>query len=393
MLPPMNASLQGLSCAPSQPRPALRPAPPAPATAATVAPARAARLAEVVQQLPGIDLHCHLEGAITPEMMVEVARKYDIKLPTYDVEQLRPLMQVTDKDKTLLDFLKKFDTISLAFKSPEAIRDITHRVIENASKENVKYLELRFSPLYMAGCYNLDTHAVMDAVIQGVKDSEKDCDTKTNLIVIMERQMGVDKARQVKDLALEYKAREPRIRALDLANDEFHFPPDPYVGVFKEGEAAGLAHTDHEAEAGPARNAEVSIEQSGSQRIGHGIRVADDPAVEKLVKDRGVTLEMCPTSNLQTGAAADIAHYPMRRFYDEGIKVTVNTDDPAVCGTTLKKEYYRVVTELGFSVPELEHMIMNGVEAAFLTPGERDSLRQQFAAQIARVNEHMGPAA
>jgi len=309
------------------------------------------RLEEVVARLPKVDLHRHLEGSITPETFLSLAEKHQIALPSHDLETLRPYLQITPTDKTLLDFLKKFDTIGLAFKNKEACRDATEGVIRDAARDNVKYLELRFSPIYMAAQYGLPLEDVMDGVVEGVANASAETGTKVGLIVIVERQMGPEKAKVAEQLAERYKDRG--VVALDLANDEFHFPPGPYAEVFQQAKAAGLKVTVHAGEAGGADNVRTAIEALGADRIGHGVRAQEDPQVEQLVRDLRVPLEMNPTSNMQTGAASGWDTYPLQRFYKEGIPVTINTDDPAVSGITLSHEYQTAVEQCGLSVEGL----------------------------------------
>lgn len=336
------------------------------------------------QAMPKVDLHRHMEGAITAEMMLRIADKYGIQLPTRNLEELRPLMQVTDKDKTLIDFIKKFDTIGLAFKNTDAVREITAQTILDASQDNVKYLELRFSPLYIAEQYHLDPKDVMQAVADGVKEASKQCDTKTNLIAIVEREMPVEKAWQVEKLAEAFK--DQGVVAMDLANDEYDYPPGPFAAVFQAAHKAGLHVTVHAGEAGPAANVKTSIDQLDAERVGHGVQTAGDPSVEQEVLQKHIGLEMCPTSNEETHAADGLGQYPMRRYYNEGADVSVNTDDPAVCGVTQSGEYYKVVHNLGFSIPELQKMDLNAVNSAFISDADKQALAAQFQQSFDQLN-------
>jgi len=283
----------------------------------------------------------------------------------------------------LLDFLKKFDTIGLAFKNPSAIEDVTRGVIADAAKDNVKYLELRFSPMYMAGQYKLDLHDVMNAVVAGTQKGSAETGTNVKLIVICERQMGEAAARQALKLAEEYK--DKGVVGLDLANDEFHFPPGPYAQVFQDAKKAGLKITVHAGEAGGPENVRTSIEQLGADRIGHGVRTYEDPAVEKLVKDRQIPLELNPTSNIQTGSVPSWDKHPLRRFYEEGIPVTINTDDPAVCGINLSHEYGTAMQHWGLSLEDLQKIDLNGVRAAFASPEEKARMEADFQAAFGNL--------
>lgn len=337
-------------------------------------------LKQFVKDVPKVDLHRHLEGAIEPGTLLSIARRKGIKLPADSEEGLKPYLQVTAKDKTLLDFLSKFETIGKAFTDKEAVEEVTYEAVHDANADNVKYCELRFSPVYMASQYGMSEETVMNGVLDGVKKAKEDFDTEVKLIMIVERQMGPDHAAHVEQLAEKYM--DKGVVALDLANDEFHFPPGPYAAVFQKAKDAGLNITVHAGEAGGADNVKVSIEDLKADRIGHGVRTYQDPEVEKMVKDQGIVLEMCPTSNVQTGATESMDSHPFKKYYDEGIKVTINTDDPGVSDITLSDDYYKVMDQFGFGLGDLEKIILNSVDAAFLPEGEKSAMRAKFGSSI-----------
>jgi len=347
------------------------------------------QLRTFLKDIPKVDLHRHLEGSIEPETLISIAKRRNIKLPSYEPEKLKPYIAITRKDKTLLDFLKKFDTIGKAFADKDAIEEITYESIKDANNDNVKYMELRFSPVYMANQYNLKEDTVMKGVLDGVKKARKDFDTDIGLIMIVERQMGTKHAADVLKLAKKYMPQG--VVAMDLANDEYNYPPGPYAEVFKEGKEAGLGITSHAGEAGGADNVRVSIEDLKADRIGHGNRTEEDPAVGKLVKEEGIFIEACPTSNVQTGAAESIAKHPIKRFYDDGYKVGINTDDPSVCDVTLTDEYQKVVTQFGFSAEDVGNFVMNGIDAAFLPKEEREMMKTRYKKKFDAVFSENAP--
>lgn len=338
-----------------------------------------------LRDIPKVDLHRHLEGSVEPETLISIAKRRDIPLPSYDPVELKPHLQITDQDKTLLDFLKKFDTIGKAFADRDAIEEITYEAVKNANADNVKYMELRFSPLYMASHYKLGEDEVMGGVLDGLKKAEKDFDTGVGLIMIVERQMGLEHAAHVEEMAERYKDRG--VVGLDLANDEFNYPPGPYAPIFQKAKDAGLSITVHAGEAGGPENVKTSIEDLKADRIGHGVRAWQDPRVEKLVREKGITLEMCPTSNVQTGAAESLDSHPFKRYYDQGINVTVNTDDPGVSDITLTDDYNKLVSQFGFSLKDVEQFVMNGIEGAFLPKEEKEAMKAKYGLQIEETFE------
>ncbi|MCD4782266.1 MAG: adenosine deaminase [Candidatus Eremiobacteraeota bacterium] len=336
-------------------------------------------------EIPKVDLHRHLEGSIEPKTLISIAKRKGLELPAYDEKGLKPYLQVTDQDKTLLDFLKKFDTIGKAFTDKDAIEEITYEAVKDANADNVKYAEFRFSPVYMASQYGLKEEDVMKGILDGVKKAKEDFDTDVKLIMIVERQMGVDHAAHVGKMAEQYM--DKGVVALDLANDEFHFPPGPYAEVFQKAKDAGLNITVHAGEAGGADNVKVSINDLKADRIGHGVRTFEDPEVEKDVLNKGIPLEMCPTSNIQTGATKSLETHPFKRYYDKGIKVTINTDDPGVSDIVLSDDYYKIVDQFGFSLQDVENFVMNGVDAAFLPQDEKKAMKEKYGKEIAALEE------
>lgn len=344
------------------------------------------KLAELAHRLPKVDLHRHLEAAgMEPEVVIRLAQKYGVELPTYEPEALRPYLQITDTDKTLLDFLKKFDTIGKMFVNNEIIEEISYESVKLAAKDNVKYLELRFSPMYMAQSHGLDMDEVIQNVIAGVNRGAEEHDLPTKLILIVERQMGPEKAAVVEKLAEKYQ--DQGVVALDLANDEFNYPPGPYAKVFQDAKKAGLKVTVHAGEAGGPENVKTSITELGADRIGHGVRTYHDAMVEQLVRQMGIPLELCPTSNVQTGAIAKMEDHPIKRYFDGGIKVTVNTDDPSISGITLSDEFVKVTKQFGFSLDDLEEIVMNSVDAAFLPEDEKKELAAEVAQGFDKAEE------
>ncbi|MGE0493171.1 MAG: adenosine deaminase [Vulcanimicrobiota bacterium] len=364
------------------------------------------QLRQFSQDVPKTDLHRHLEGAITPEALADVAKKNDIELPTYDVEELRELIQITAKDKDaaaedgLKVFLEKFNLIGKIFKDPQVIEDLTYHVAKDCSDDNLQYAELRFSPMYMASTNNLDLDAVTQAVLKGAKRASQDFGMDLGLIMIIERQMGVESGWVVEKLAEKYK--DAGVVALDLANNEYDYPPGPYKEVFQAAKQAGLGVTVHAGEVpvhhadksiGGANNVRVAVEELGADRIGHGVRSSEDPAVEQMMIDKGIPYEICPLSNVQTQAVKDMASHPLPDLMRKGAVVTVNNDDPGVSGITLTDDYVNITQAFGFSATDLRQLVDNGVNSAFATDEVKDRVRTKveegFAFAQRRLVESM----
>jgi adenosine deaminase len=332
------------------------------------------KLPKLARDLPKIDLHRHLEGSIEPEVLIRLARKHGIPLPSYAVDELRPHIQITENDKTLLDFLQKFKLIGRIFSNEEVVRDLTYYVVEQAARDNLKYLELRFSPTYMAAAHGLDVDLVMKAVLRGVNQASRDYSLPVNLILIVERQNGLGPAWVVEGLAEKYSQKSKRVVALDLANDEANFPPGPFEPVFRKAKAANIKIDTHASEAAGPENTRTAIECLQADRIGHGVRIREDSEVVELIKNTKTPLELCITSNLQTGAVTDIDDHPMREYFDQGLRVTLNTDDPGVSGISLSDELALAMRHFDFSFAELLEITKNSVDAGFMSGKEKEKV-------------------
>lgn len=336
-------------------------------------------------KLPKIELHQHLEGSFTADMLLELADVHGLELPTKDPESLKSFLQVDPDNASLVEFLEKFKTIGTLFVSPEAISDLTYATIKKAAELNVIHLELRYSPSYMAICQSLSLEEVSDSVLAGVERAKKDFGISVSLIAIVERQMSIDTAESVIDHAIAYKGNG--IAAVDLANDEANFPPAPFAPIFQKAKNAGLSVTVHAGEAAGPENIRTAIEELKADRIGHGVRLMEDPELLKTVSDKQITLELCYTSNYQTGAISEEMNFPLRLYYAAGIPVSVNTDDPGVCGVNQIDEWQNNIIAGDFSFAEVKSILEGCIESAFLDQEEKQNLRRIYSQKLAEVHD------
>jgi len=326
--------------------------------------------------LPKVELHRHLEGSLRLDTMVDIARQHGITIPA-DVLRLSTLVQVQEEDKfTFQNFLSKFNTLRMFYRSPDAIHRITHEAIEDAAKDNVKYMELRFTPVALSRAERFPLHDVMDWVITSTKDAAKKHGMIVRLIVSVNRHESTDLAEQVAWLAAEH-IKDGMI-ALDLAGNEADFPSQPFYGIFKEAKQAGLHVTIHAGEWGPATNVKEAIEQLGTDRIGHGVRVLEDQNIMALAKERGTAFEVCVTSNYQSGVTASLDTHPLMSMLDSGLNVTINTDDPSISRITLSHEYYTACEDLQMPQSTLRQRIVAAAQAGFLAKNEKEELVKQL---------------
>jgi len=330
--------------------------------------------------LPKVELHRHLEGTLRLKTMLEVADQHGITIPA-DVLRLSNLVQMQDDERfSFQNFLAKFNTLRLFYKSPEVIHRIAREAVEDAAKDNVKYMELRFTPVALSRAERFPLHDVIDWVITSAHDAAEESGITVRLIVSVNRHESPELAEQVAWLAAEHL--DNGIVGMDLAGNEAEFKSEPFYGIFKEARQAGLHITIHAGEWGPAANVKEAIEALGAERIGHGVRVLEDNSITDLARERGTPFEVCVTSNYQSGVVPVADPHPLPQMMACGLNVTVNTDDPSVSRITLSHEYHVVRNELGLSDDQLKQRILAASEAAFLPDGERASLTASLKKEL-----------
>jgi adenosine deaminase len=329
------------------------------------------RLVEIYRSFPKVELHRHLEGSLRLETILDVAQTYHIDIPGSD--GLRPLVQVVPSDpRTSRNFLSKFETLRKFYRSPEVIERITKEAIADAAADNVRYLELRFTPVALSKVDGFPLNEVMDWVIAGVNKGQDQHQVTTRLIVSVNRHESLELAAQVVRLAVDH--RDSGIVGLDLAGDENGYPSSPFEPIFREAREDGLNITVHAGEWGSVENVAEAINLFKADRIGHGVRVMDDPGIVDLAGERGTTFEVCVTSNYQSGVVASVSEHPLRSMLEANLNATIHTDDPGISQITLSDEYQLVCEQLGVSLVSLRERVLAAARAAFLPQEERDSL-------------------
>lgn len=331
----------------------------------------AARALDYYRTIPKVDLHRHLEGSVRLRTLLEIGRSHGVAVP--NTGKLRELVQIGDDDDlTFENFLSKFQTLRMFYRSPEAIHRITQETILDAALDNVRYLELRFTPIALSRAENFPIPEVIEWVVDAAEEASKKYEIDTRLIVSVNRHESVDAAEPVIRTAVDYKDRG--IVGVDLAGNEADFSGMGFLGLFKEARQSGLKITIHAGEWGGAENVMNAILYLGADRIGHGVRVIEDPAVVALARERSIPFEVCVTSNYQSGVVPSLAVHPLTRMLFAGLNVTLNTDDPSISQITLSDEYLRACNELGLTIDELRSRIAAGAQAAFIPQAEKDRL-------------------
>ena len=314
--------------------------------------------------------------------MLDVARKYSLTLPMPGTQAaLSPLVQVQlDDPLTFENFLSKFNSLRTYYRSPEVIGRITREAIEDAARDNVRYLELRFTPVALSRAERFPMSEVMDWVCESARESAKENGLNVRLIASVNRHESVELAEQVAALAIQRHSRG--ILGLDLAGNEAEFSALPFAPLFKEARQAGLKITIHAGEWDGAQNIREAIETFSADRIGHGVRILEDASITALAREHATPFEVCLTSNYQSGAVKVMAEHPAARMLAAGLNVTFNTDDPSVSRITLTDEYRLALNELEIPLSLLKQCILAAAQAAFLPDPEKKILLTRLSQEL-----------
>ena len=343
----------------------------------TITPDLRARL----HALPKIDLHRHLEGSLRLETLVEIAREHGIDLPSYDIGALRPLVTVTNEKPDFKQFLEKFGVLRRFYKTQGAVERVAYEAVADASADNIRYLELRFNPVALTRAQGFAFDQVTTWVCRSVAGAQRDLGIRANLILQIGRDESVETASEIAEVAIAHQ--KDGVVGLDLAGDETSYPATGFAEVFRRARLAGLGLTLHAGEVGSAANVREAI-GLGAQRIGHGVRTVDDSEVVQMVRDLGIALEMCPTSNLQTGVVRGFWQHPLPELLAHDLRVTINTDDPSVSDTTLTDEYMTAMLAMGVTLRQIKQMIVSAAEASFQSQRQRTQMAGWFSDELAQ---------
>lgn len=310
-----------------------------------------------MKELKKYDLHCHLDGSLSERIVRKLAFEANIAVPG----DLRQSLQVQPDCRSLKEYLMKFDLPLSCLVTGENFKLAVMDVMENAARENVVYMEIRFAPL-LSVHEGLSVGQIMESAADGIREGKRCTGVEANLIICGMRHMAPEA-----NVELVKEARELLgfgVCAMDLAGDEAAFPVKTQSEMFRTAQRLGMPFTIHAGECGNARSVWDAIEL-GASRIGHGIAAKKDAELMNLCASKHIPLEMCPTSNLQTKAVQSMAEYPFMEFLDAGIAVTVNTDNRTVSNTTITKELELLKDYYHLSFGDLEMLMRNAEEAVF----------------------------
>ncbi len=332
-----------------------------------------------IRQMPKAELHVHLEGSVRPKTLFELAERNGIDLPAKDEADLEAFYTFRDFNH----FIDVYIAVDHCIRTAGDFALITRELGEAAAQQQVRYLEVTVSPGTHVKRGDLRFEEFHEGILAGARQARERWGVEMRFVVDIVRGSGMEHSWNTTRWAASVAG--DGIVGIGLGGIEVGNPPEDFVEMFDYGRAAGLRSAPHAGETVGSASIWGALRALKAERIGHGIRAVDDPELMAVLRERGITLEVCPTSNVRTGAVASLAEHPIRRLYDAGVPLTVNSDDPPMFGTTMLDEHFLLANEFGFTPGDLEAINLQAIRASFLPEADRRRLEDDFRAEYARL--------
>lgn len=340
---------------------------------------------EVFQALPKTDLHVHLDGSLRLETILDLAQKGGIELPATTVDGLRDAIGCGRDFGSLVDYLRGFDITLRVMQTEEALERIAFELAEDAHRESVRYMEVRYAPMLHTQ-RGLKLTRVVEAVLDGLRRARATYGIKANVIICGIRNISPKSSWEMAELAVAYKGRG--VVGFDLAGAEADFPAKHHREAFQLVRDNNINCTIHAGEAYGPESIAQAIHVCGAHRIGHGCRLRENGDLLRYLNDHRIPLECCPSSNVQTGAVRELASHPLKLYFDLGLRVTINTDNRLITDTSVSRELWLVHSALGVPFQDVKSMIVAGFKSSFLPFHEKQALLRGVAAELDRYDDH-----
>jgi len=326
---------------------------------------------DALRRWPKAELHVHLDGCLRPATMLELARAQGIRLPADTPDGLAQALYVRHA-RSLEEYLTKYEITLSVMQTPAALERIAYEFVLDAAADGLRYVEVRYSPLLHRPALTLAQ--AIEAPLAGIKRGEAETGTKVGVIVCGIRTRAPAESLELARTAAGY--RTAGVVAFDLAGAERGFPARDHAAQH------GMACTCHAGEGDGPHSIHQALHQCGAQRVGHGTRLGEDPALLEYVIERKIPLEMCLTSNLHTHTVPSLAEHPFKRYLDQGVVVTLNTDGRLMDGISLTDEYFVAQSVLGLTNADLARVVLNACESAFLPEFEKVALVSRVQSEL-----------
>lgn len=324
----------------------------------------------LIKALPKAEQHIHIVGSTRPETLLWLVEESGVEAPYRTLEDVERFFQYRD----FPHFIQVYSAVNDCICDEGQFERIAYEMLESDANCNVHHVEASFSaPDHVRR--GLDYGLMLDAINRGVRRARRDFGIDCQLRIDLVRNYGPERGMEVLDWI---EGKDDNVVAVDIGGSEEGFPPEPYEQVYRRARDMGLHLVAHAGEVVGPESIWGAVRHLGVERIGHGVAARTDHQLMGYLRDEGITIEACPVSNVRTGVVSSIREHPIREFYDRGISVTVNSDDPSMFGTDMNNEYLQLHRELGFTVAELFQLSLNAVESSFLPDDERGRLRDNF---------------
>jgi adenosine deaminase len=342
---------------------------------------------ELLRALPKTDLHCHLDGSLRLATILDLAERQRVRLPADTPEGLKKALHMGDQCASLEDYLTAFDVTLAVLQTEEALYRAAYELAVDCAAENVRYLEVRYAPVLHTR-NGLKPTTIVDAVLEGLRAAKRETGVKSHVIICGIRHIDPRTSLRLAELAVAYKNRG--VVGYDLAGAEEGYPSKDHHAAFQLILDNNVNVTIHAGEAYGPESIAQAIHTCGAHRIGHGVRLRENGDLLNYVNDHRIPLEMCPSSNVQTGSVAGFDSHPLKFYFDFGLRVTVNTDNRLITDTTSTKELWLCHERMGFTLGDLTELVVQGFKSAFLPFREKSDLLKAVNVEIAEVLARFG---
>src|SRR5512144_1988959 len=343
---------------------------------------------ELLRALPKTDLHCHLDGSLRLATILELAQQQGVRLPAETPEGLAKAISMGIQCQSLEHYLMGFGVTLSVLQTEDALYRAAHELALDCAAENVRYLEVRYSPVLHTR-QGLKPTTIVDAVLEGLRAAKRETGIKSNVIICGIRHMDPVTSVRLAELAVAYKGKG--VVGFDLAGAEEGHPARRHQDAIQLILDNNVNVTIHAGEAYGPESIAQAVHYCGAHRIGHGVRLRENGDLLNYLNDHRIPLEMCPSSNVQTRSVADMKNHPLKFYFDFGLRVTVHTDNRLITDTTATKELLLAHERMGFTLADLCTVLVQGFKSAFLPFREKQELLRAVNAEIADVLARFTP--
>ena len=342
---------------------------------------------ELLERLPKTDLHCHLDGSVRLDTVLDLAREQGTKLPTFDRGELHKMLVAGDHIASLDEYLAAFDITLSVMQTEAALERCAYELAEDAWRENVRYIEVRYSPLLHTRS-GLRPAQVIESVLRGLRHAKRELGIRYGLILCAIRSLGPESSLRIAELCVAFKNHA--VVGFDLAGSEVNNPAKLHRQAFQLVIDNNINCTAHAGESFGPDSVHQAIHKCGAHRIGHGTRLVESGDLLNYVNDHRIPLEVCPSSNLQTRAAASWEKHPVDFYVDYGLRVTINTDNRLITDTTVSKELWLCHQHYGWPLATIKEIIISGFKSAFMPSREKADLLAEINQELAQFEDPCG---